>query len=64
MSYLDLYHRIKYISYRPLPDEFPACFPPDASPLLDLRADDTSDEDDMALALSRGLCPSLLVPDW
>ena len=52
------------VEYLPLPVEWPPCFLVGVSFLLALLEDATSDEDDMALALKRGLCPeSLLVPD-
>ena len=49
--------------YLPPPVECPPCFCVDVSFLLGLRPADTSDEDDIALEVSLGLCPaSLLVP--
>ena len=68
---MDIKHSTMYnildrkTGYLPLPVECPPCFLVGVSFLLALLEDATSDEDDIALALKRGLCPeSLLDPDW
>ena len=50
--------------YLPPPVECPPCFCVDVSFLLGLRPADTSDEDDIALEVSLGLCPASLLVPW
>ena len=53
-----------YGDYLPLAVECPPCFCVDGSFLLGLRPADTSDEDDIALEVSLGLCPASLLVPW